>query len=67
MRGDTCYGCNCEQVAVAGLVDGAEVPEDDAALLVSIVAGAFAVEPNAAEQARASVKERPSRRGAYAV
>lgn len=51
----------------AGLVDGAEVPEDDAALLVSILSGAFSAEPEAEEAARASVQQRASRRDAYVI
>ena len=52
---------------MAGLVDGAEVPEDDAALLVSILSGAFSAEPEAEEAARASVQQRASRRDAYVI
>ena len=52
---------------MAGLVDGAEVPEDDAALLVSILSGSFSAEPEAEEAARASVQQRASRRDAYVI
>ena len=58
--------CHQQRIA-AGLVDGAEVPEDDAALLVSILSGAFSAEPAAAEAARASVQQRASRRDAYVI
>lgn len=48
-------------------MDGAEVPEDDAALLVSILSGAFSAESEAEEAARASVQQRTSRRDAYVI
>lgn len=52
---------------LAGLVDGAAVPEDDADVLARIVAGAFAGEPDVDALARASLADRPARRDAYTV
>ncbi|KAK9828406.1 hypothetical protein WJX81_005121 [Elliptochloris bilobata] len=62
---DIAVDCLCR--LSLGLVDGAEVPEDDAALLVSILAGAFSTEPNAEELARTSLQQRASRQDTYAV
>lgn len=61
----TCLGLRL--LFLAGLVDGAAVPEDDADVLARIVAGAFAGEPDVDALARASLADRPARRDAYTV